>query len=332
MRFLPADERKGAVPMGFSNDVKSEIMREQMVRDACCAKAEMCAFFMLAGSVAFRGFNNYALTVSSENAAVVRYGFTQIKQYLGLSAELRTARTTQLGEHLRYQMTVEGDDAMKLMEWLDMLDSESFLGIRREPSKAILENECCRRAFVKGAFLTNGWVNMPEKAYHLEFAVQDERHAEILAELLEEFGIHAKAVLRKTQWVVYVKDYEQLSDALGLLGAYQAYMSLENIKIIKQLHNSVNRQMNCDDSNTDKTVRAATGQLADIEYIQEHGGLDQMPRPLQQVAEARVNNPDANLTELGLLLDPPIGKSGVNNRLRRLSAFAQQLREARGEE
>ena len=107
-------------------------------------------------------------------------------------------------------------------------------------------------------------------------------------------------------------------------------MALENVHILKQLHNSVNRQMNCDDSNTDKTVRAATGQLADIEYIQEHGGLDQMPLPLQQVAEARINNPDANLAELGTLLDPPIGKSGVNNRLRRLSAFAAQLRESRG--
>ena len=316
--------------MGFSTDVKSELMREPS-REACCARAEMCAFFMMAGSVSLKGFKSYALTVSSENAAVVRYGFTQLRQFLGIAPELRTARTTQLGEHVRYQMTLEGEDAEKVMEWLDMRDPEAFLGIRREPSPAILEKECCRRAYIRGAFLTNGWVNMPEKAYHLEFAVQDERHAEILVSMLEGFEIHAKAALRKSQSVVYVKDYEQLSNALGLLGAFQAYMSLENVKILKQLHNSVNRQMNCDDSNTDKTVRAAAGQLADIEYIQEHGGLDQMPRPLQQVAEARINNPDANLAELGALLDPPIGKSGVNNRLRRLSAFAEQLRQARGE-
>ncbi|MBQ2957724.1 MAG: DNA-binding protein WhiA [Clostridia bacterium] len=316
--------------MGFSNDVKSELLREPM-REECCARAEMCAFFMMAGSISLKGFSSYALTVSSENAAVVRYGFTQIRQFLGIAPELRTARTTQLGEHLRYQMTVEGEDAMRVMEWLDMKDSEAFLGIRREPSEAILEKDCCKRAYIRGAFLTNGWLNMPEKAYHLEFAVQDERHAEILAGLLSGFEIHAKAVLRKTQWVVYVKDYEQLSEALGVLGAFQAYMSLENVKILKQLHNNVNRQMNCDDSNTDKTVRAAEAQLQDIEYIQEHGGLDQMPRPLQQIAEARINYPDANLAELGALLDPPIGKSGVNNRIRRMMAFAQQLRESRGE-
>ena len=316
--------------MGFSTDVKSELMRES-VGEACCARAEMSAFFLMAGSVSLRGFKKYALSMSSENAAVVRYGFTQIKHHLGISPELRTAKTTQLGEHVRYQMMLDGEDALRLMEWLGMLDENSFLGIRREPAPGLLDEECCRKAYLRGAFLTSGWVNLPDKAYHLEFAVQDEDHAQILTELLDGFGIHAGAALRKSQSVVYVKDYEQLSSLLGLLGAFQAFMALENVHILKQLHNSVNRQMNCDDSNTDKTVRAATGQLADIEYIQEHGGLDQMPLPLQQVAEARINNPDANLAELGTLLDPPIGKSGVNNRLRRLSAFAAQLRESRGE-
>ncbi len=316
--------------MGFSTDAKSEIMRTPP-QEACCARAEINAFFMMAGSVSLRGFNKYALTVSSENAAVVRYGFTQIKQHLGIAPQLRTAKTTQLGERVRYQMTLDGEDAQKLMQWLDMLDENSFLGIRREPSPLILENECCRQAFIKGAFLTNGWVNMPEKAYHLEFAVQDERHAEILVKLLEGFGIRAGSSLRKSQWVVYVKDYEQLSSMLGMLGAYQAYMALENVHILKDLHNNVNRQMNCDDSNTNKTAKAATSQIADIEYIIEHGGLEQMPKPLQQAAEVRINNPFSNLAELGELLDPPIGKSGVNNRLRRLAAFAQQLREENGD-
>lgn len=320
--------------MGFSTDVKSEMLRQSTqdtVREQCCIRAEMNAFFMMAGSVSLKGFNKYALTVSSENAAVVRYAFTQIKQFLNISPELRTARTTQLGEHLRYQLSVEGDEAMKVMQWLDMRDENSFLGIRREPSEEILKEECCRRSYIRGAFLTNGWVSRPEKAYHLEFAVQNERHAEILVELLKGFEINAKAVLRKTQWVVYVKDYEQLSSALGLLGAYKAYMDLENVKILKQVHNDVNRQMNCDDSNTDKTAKAATRQIEDIEYIRTHGGLEQMPKPLQQVAEVRYNNPYANLTELGELLDPPIGKSGVNNRLRRLSALADKLRAESGE-
>lgn len=316
--------------MGFSTDVKSELLRTAC-REECCARAEMNAFFLLAGSVSLKGVQKYALSMSNENAAAVRYGFTQIKRFTGVSPELRTARTAQLGEHVRYHMLLDGEEATKLLEWLDLVDDQAFLGIRREPSAETLQKECCRRAFIRGAFLTNGWVNLPDKAYHLEFAVQDERHAEILEELLSGFDVHAGVALRKSQSVVYVKDYEQLSSVLGLLGAYQAYMALENVYILKQLHNSVNRQMNCDDSNTDKTVHAAAGQLADIDYIQSHGGLSQLPKPLQQAAEVRINNPDANLSELGALLDPPIGKSGVNNRMRRLNAFARQLRESRGE-
>ncbi len=316
--------------MGFSTDAKSELMRTPC-KEACCARAEMNAFFLLGGSISLRGFNRYALSMSSENAAVVRYGFTQVRQFTGLTPELRTAKTNQLGEHVRYQMTLEGDDAIRLLEWLDLVDANALLGIRREPSEVILDKECCRRAYLRGAFLASGWVSLPDKAYHLEFAMQDERHAQILTELMGGFDIRAKTVMRKNQLVVYVKDYERVSAVLGLLGAYQAYMALENTYILKQLHNSVNRQMNCDDSNTDKTVRAAAGQLADIEYLRTHGGLNDLPRPLREIAEARVNNPDANLSELGALLDPPIGKSGVNNRLRRLNALAIKLREERGE-
>ncbi len=316
--------------MGFSTDAKSELLRTACSEE-CCARAELNAFFLLGGSVSLRGLKKYALTMSSENAAVVRYGFTQLRQFVGLAPELRTAKTNQLGEHVRYQMTLEGDEALKLLDWLKLVDEASFFGIRREPAESVFEKECCRQAYLRGAFLVSGWVNLPDRAYDLEYAVQDERHAEILTELLRGFDIHARTTLRKGQQVVYVKDYEQVSSALGMLGAYQAYMALENTYILKQLHNSVNRQMNCDDSNTDKTVRAAAGQLADIEYLRAHDALDQLPRPLQEIAEARWNNPDANLTELGALLEPPIGKSGVNNRLRRLNAAAQRLREARGD-
>ena len=312
--------------MGFSTDAKSELMRTPCQK-ACCARAELNAFFLMAGNVSLRGFGSYALSMSSENAAVVRYAYTQLKQLTDVTPQLRTAKTTQLGEHVRYQLLLEGEDAWKVLSHLDLLDEKSLLGIRREPSRSLLKKECCRKAYLRGAFLTNGWVNLPDRAYHLEFALQEERHAQILEDLLAEFQIRAGRALRKSQWVVYVKDYEQLSSCLGLLGAYQAYMALENAYILKQLHNSLNRQMNCDDSNTDKTARAAAGQLADIEYIREHGGLEQMPLPLRQIAEARINNPDANLGELGTLVVPPIGKSGVNNRLRRLGAFAAKLRE-----
>jgi len=290
-------------------------------------RAELAAFFLLAGSVSFRGTGRYLLSMSSENAAVVRYCFTQAKRAAHVAPEIQTARSSQLGDHVRYRLALSEEDSLALLGTLGLLDSGAFLGIRREPPEALLDWEEGRTAFVRGAFLTTGWVNHPEKAYHLEFAVPDEGHAQGLMHLLTDMGFRCGVAERKSQWVAYVKDAESVSRLLARMGAFGAYMAFENVRIMKQLRGGVNRQMNCDDSNTDKTVRAAEKQLADIGYLRAHGGLDALPRPLREIAEARLNNPDANLAELGQLLDPPIGKSGVNNRLRRLSALADERRE-----
>ena len=144
--------------------------------------------------------------------------------------------------------------------------------------------------------------------------------------LLTGMGFRCGVTARKSQSVAYIKDAEGVSRLLATMGAFNAYMAFENVRIMKQLRGGVNRQMNCDDSNTDKTVRAAARQLEDIEFLRRTGALESLPRPLREIAEARYNNPDANLAELGQLLDPPIGKSGVNNRLRRLSAIADEKR------
>ena len=309
--------------MAFSTDAKSEIMRTPCEKD-CCVRHEMAAAFLMAGSISFRGFGRYLLTLSSESAAVVRYCFTQVKRVADITPEIQTARSSQLGDHVRYRLEMTEADSKTLLDALGMLDETAFLGIRREPEADM--KECCRTAWLRGAFLAAGWVNTPEKAYHLEFAAPDEDHAHIVERLLTESGVRCGVSGRKSQTVTYVKDFESVSRALGLMGAFNAYMAFENARIVKELHNGVNRQMNCDDSNTDKTVRAAESQLADIEYLRTHGGLESLPLSLQQAAEVRINNPDANLSELASLLDPPIGKSGMNNRLRRIGKIAAQRR------
>lgn len=312
--------------MSFSTDAKSEIMRRPP-EDMACVRAELAAAFLLAGSISFKGAGRYLLSVSSENAAVARYCFTQVKKLARVTPEIQTVRSNQLGDHVRYRLALSEDDSLALLDALGLLDSAAFLGIRREPPEGMLDREDCRLAWARGAFLATGWVNSPDKAYHLEFAMPDEGHAQALAHLLTGMGYHCGLTGRKSQSVAYVKDAEGVSHLLASLGAFGAYLAVENARILKQMRGSVNRQTNCDDSNTDKTVRAAEKQLADIEYLRLHGGLDGLPRPLREIAEARLNNPDANLTELGQLLDPPIGKSGVNNRLRRLSALAEEKRE-----
>lgn len=310
--------------MSFATDAKSEIMRAPCEQESA-VRCEMNAAFLLAGSISFKGAGRYLLSMSSESAAVARYCFTQVRRLSEIKPEIQTVRSSQLGDHTRYRLELSESDSALLLDKLGLLDPAAFLGIRREPPT--LDGETERVAWLRGAFLATGWVAAPEKAYNVEFALSGEDHAEYTARLLNGMGIRAGVSPRKSQTVVYVKDFEGVSRLLALMGAFNAYMACENIRIVKQLHNGVNRQLNCDESNTDKTVRAAENQIRDINFLRERGILQSLPHTLQQMAEARVNNPDANLTELGELLDPPIGKSGVNNRLRRLSQLAREGRE-----
>ena len=310
--------------MSFATDAKSEIMRAPCEQESA-VRCEMNAAFLLAGSISFKGAGRYLLSMSSESAAVARYCFTQVRRLSEIKPEIQTVRSSQLGDHTRYRLELSESDSALLLDKLGLLDPAAFLGIRREPPT--LDGETERVAWLRGAFLATGWVAAPEKAYNVEFALSGEDHAEYTARLLNGMGIRAGVSPRKSQTVVYVKDFEGVRRLLALMGAFNAYMACENIRIVKQLHNGVNRQLNCDESNTDKTVRAAENQIRDINFLRERGILQSLPRTLQQMAEARVNNPDANLTELGELLDPPIGKSGVNNRLRRLSQLAREGRE-----
>ncbi len=310
--------------MSFSTDAKSEIMRAPCEQESA-VRCEMNAAFLLAGSLSFKGAGRYLLSMSSESAAVARYCFTQVRRLSEIKPEIQTVRSSQLGDHTRYRLELSESDSALLLDELGLLDPAAFLGIRREPPQ--LDGEAEQVAWLRGAFLATGWVAAPEKAYNVELALSGEDHAVYAAHLLSGLGIRAGVSPRKSQTVVYVKDFEGVSRLLALMGAFNAYMACENIRIVKQLHNGVNRQLNCDESNTDKTVRAAENQIRDINFLRERGILQNLPRTLQQMAEARVNNPDANLAELGELLDPPIGKSGVNNRLRRLSQLAREGRE-----
>ena len=310
--------------MSFSTDAKSEIMRAPCEQESA-VRCEMNAAFLLAGSLSFKGAGRYLLSMSSESAAVARYCFTQVRRLSEIKPEIQTVRSSQLGDHIRYRLELSESDSALLLDELGLLDPAAFLGIRREPPQ--LDGEAEQVAWLRGAFLATGWVAAPEKAYNVELALSGEDHAVYAAHLLSGLGIRAGVSPRKSQTVVYVKDFEGVSRLLALMGAFNAYMACENIRIVKQLHNGVNRQLNCDESNTDKTVRAAENQIRDINFLRERGILQNLPRTLQQMAEARVNNPDANLAELGELLDPPIGKSGVNNRLRRLSQLAREGRE-----
>jgi len=195
----------------------------------------------------------------------------------------------------------------------------------------VIQNACCKRAFIRGAFLASGSISDPEKTYHFEIVAPNESKALQLQNIINSFGMDAKIVQRKKYYVVYIKEGSQIVDLLNIMEAHVSLMNLENVRILKEMRNSINRQVNCEAANINKTVMAATKQIDDILFIKDQMGLSDLAEGLEDIAILRINYPEASLKELGDMLNPPIGKSGVNHRLRKLSNLADNLREQKEE-
>jgi len=192
--------------------------------------------------------------------------------------------------------------------------------------RALLNKSCCRRAYLRGAFLLSGSVSNPEKSYHLEIVCPDMEDADLITWLLHSTGFEAKTVQRQKHQVVYLKEGEQISDLLGLMGAPGSLMKLENARIVRDIAGTVNRRVNCETANLMRTVDASVRQIKDIEYLRDHGGLEGLPDNLRSAAYLRLSMPDATLKELSEASDPHVGKSGINHRLMRLSELADKMR------
>ena len=197
--------------------------------------------------------------------------------------------------------------------------------ITNDVNGILVQQTCCKRAFLRGAFMASGSISDPNKSYHFEIVARTLQQAQLLTELMNSFEADAKIVERKNHYVAYVKEGSQIVDMLNVMEAYVSLMNLENVRILKEMRNTVNRKVNCETANINKTVSAAVKQIEDIRKIQSRMGFDELPESLREMAELRLQYPDATLKELGEYLDPPVGKSGVNHRLRKLSAIAEDL-------
>lgn len=311
--------------MSFASDVRGELARVP-VAEPCCARSELAAALLCSGGIAWRGKRRYTVTLTASEAPIVRRYFAMVKQFWGLVGQIRTLSGDALNGQKRYQLALGEEDALRLLEALGLLDDAELFGVRRAPAESVTRFTCCRKAFVRAAFLMCGAISHPDRGYHIEFAAPTEALADRVAAELAAFEIHVKRALRKSKHVVYLKRAEDISDLLSLMGAGRAMMDLENIRIVKEVSNRVNRQLNCDSSNINRVMRAAEAQIRDIRYIDEELGLERLPRALRDMAFTRANNPEMPLGELGELMQPPIGKSGVSARLRKLTAIAEKLR------
>lgn len=287
--------------MSFSSEVKDELARK-ISPARHCQLAELAAIMSCCGQYGRDESGNYTIGFQTENEAVVRKGFTLLKKTYNIKVDV--------------SISVE-----------QMQELLSKIGNLEEPVNPLLiKNSCCQRAFLRGAFLGCGSMSDPKKGYHLEFVCTHKDKAKQLQDVMQEFDIEAKIVLRKKYYVVYLKEGEGIVDLLNVCEAPVSLMNLENLRILKEMRNSINRRVNCEAANITKTVNAATRQIEDIEYIRVHYGFQNLPENLRQMAEVRLENPDASLKELGEFLSPPVGKSGVNHRLRKLSELAERIR------
>ena len=314
--------------MSFSSRVKDELSR-QVSPARHCQIAEIAAILSLCGRIQISADDRYCIRIHTENVAVARKYFTLLKKTFNIVTDVTIRRNVHLRKNRVYTVTVgRHEDACRVLQAAKLIGADGE--IRENLSvirNVVTQQACCRRAFIRGAFLAAGSVSDPEKFYHFEIVCATEAKAEQLREIMSTFDLDAKIVKRKKYYVVYIKEGSQIVDVLNVMEAPVSLMELENIRILKEMRNSVNRQVNCETANINKTVAASVKQIRDIEYIRDTIGFESLPENLEQMAQARLLKPDATLKELGEALEPPVGKSGVNHRLRRLSELAEKLRE-----
>ena len=307
--------------VSYSSQTKEELCRFEP-DSVCCLLAELSGIVSAAGSVVYRGGGGKRLAIETENSAVARRAYRLLREVFDASPELSTMHRARLGGRNAYRVEVGGDEASFVLEGCGIEVSQ-----RRGVPREITVRKCCRMAFLRGVFLACGSVTDPEKEYHLEFALEDEAFAAALQRLIGRFDLNAHTITRRQTTIVYLKGQSEITDMLSILGAQTARFAMEDAYIRKELRNNANRAVNCDSANVQRAVTAASRQTQAIERVLAAMGEQSLPPALLQTAKMRLAYPEVSLEELGRLLDPPVGKSGVNHRLRRLEAMAQEIEE-----
>ncbi len=291
----------------------------------CCGKAELAALIRMNGSISFSN-KQLSLDVQTENAAIARRIYTLLKKYYDdVVVELLVRKKMRLKKNNVYIVRLV-KNARGILEDLDILN-EGFEFIR-EISPVIVKKKCCKRSYLRGAFLAGGSVNNPEtSSYHLEIFSLYQIHNESLCELMNVFNLNSKTLERKKGYITYLKEAEKITEFLNIIGAHQALLRFEDVRIVRDMRNSVNRLVNCETANLNKTIGAAIRQVENIKFIDRTVGLQVLPDKLREIAQLRVAYQDVTLKELGEMVSGgTISKSGINHRLRKIDEIADKIR------
>lgn len=322
--------------MSFSSDVKGELARLEIKKKEDML-AEISGFLRVSGSIRLNGSGKMSIVASTENPAIARHFKKLIKDYFGSSADLEIGESEApgSGKHYssgyRYSLKIghEGKSDRILRETGILMIKEGDDYLSDGIYQPIISKKSAKKAYLRGLFLGCGTISDPKKSYHLEFVIKRDGLAQDLKKLIDSFvEMRANISKRKNQNIVYIKKVDYISDMLGIMGADSAVMNFENIRLERKIKGEAMRLSNCDNANVDRLITAAERQLKDIELIDKYMGVDNLPLRLNEIANARLKNPSASLTEIGNSLTEPVGKSAVTKRFAKLKEIAQKLKES----
>ena len=307
--------------MSYSSEAKEELCRYEP-ESVCCLLAELSGIVCAAGSVIYRGGGEKRLSIETENSAVARRVFRLLHDVFDVQPQLVTLERARLGGRSAHRIEVGGGEASFVLEGCGIDVTQ-----RRTVPKETTVRKCCRRSFLRGVFLASGSVTDPEKEYHLEFVLGDEAFATALLRLIARFDLTAHVAKRRQMTLVYLKGQSEITDMLSIFGAQNARFAMEDAYIRKVFRNNANRAVNCDSANVQRAITAASRQAEAIRRVIAARGETSLPPSLLEAAKLRLAYPEVSLEELGQMCDPPVGKSGINHRLRKLEQMAEELPE-----
>lgn len=310
--------------MSYASEVKKELTGLQVHLDN--AKAELMALIRMNGSLGIAN-RNMILNVQTESPAIARRIYSLLKQFYQVESEIVVRRKMKLKKNNQYVVRLRYH-AQEILSDLGILEG---FRIKEKVPMTLLKDDLMIRSYLRGAFLAGGSVNNPETSrYHLEIYSLYEEHNEMIAQMINRYRLNARTTARRSGYIVYLKEAEKIAEFLQLIGATNGMLKFENIRIVRDMRNSVNRLVNCENANMDKVANASNRQIENIRLIDSMVGLDSLPEKLRAIAETRLAHQEVSLKELGVLVPGgPISKSGVNHRLRKLNAYAEELRQAK---
>lgn len=320
--------------MSFSTNAKLEVLKSDIEND-CCSIAFLSAIIKCCGELSISHNHQIKVEIFTEIPELYDKIKEIIEQYYGQECKLTMMENTNISRSSRYRITLPSDITEQLLKDLGLmkLTEDGLLAIENGISDFIIADDCCKRSYIKGAFVACATSNIVIKnydnnkgsGYHLEFVFNFEKIAEDFVKLLSFFDINSKITIRKNSPIVYIKEYQLICDTLALVGANKAVLDLQNEAAIRELRNNVNRQNNCLNANLNKTVEASVKQLNAIKNIQENMGLEALSENLMELALLRLANPEASLEELRMLCTEPLTKSGINHRFKRLISISEDI-------